>query len=641
MFCKSFSLFLSIAVPLLTASSAYSSQQPLKGLQDYIKRGRELYRTRKFDKAEEIYSLALKKFPHSAQTYQLRASANIALGRYQKAIDDFTSAIKIAPANASLYQERADAYYSLVQQNNAIDDSMRAIKLNPALASGYRTASQAFEELGLCDKAIELRTELIRLKISDALDWSNRAKNYESAGKFSLAKADRQKAISLARPSEREQMQLSSPLINFANLQVVDSTNSIAKQLNGRPVVLPFHYDEYGHMYVSVMVNSKPLNFMMDTGCSESSIFKKDVVGIGEKNTAQLQKLKNLGDFEYGFFKIRELKLGDFTLSNIPVSVVRGLRSSTLSGFLGANILENFAVSIDYSTKQITLAASSKHQKSEKAIVVPLMVRHHLPYCTVKLDDKLKFEALLDTGLSSMAAADALVEPILHEKLICNWIFGGPWIGSAQMAHVHLKSLEVGSCRIDRPIFEVFLADGAPHAAGEVIIGNSFLGRFKTVTFDYPARQLILEPREDTVESPESLFDEGLFNTLRSEEKLAIEAFSKGIELDKDLRPKFCMYRARCYKSTGQLREAILDLDTVLKLEPTNLFALKLRSEYYRDIGDYARQIADATTLLRLKPDFYYTYLARADAYDKLGNHRLAERDRRTAVQYKNCKPEW
>jgi len=64
-----------------------------------------------------------------------------------------------------------------------------------------------------------------------------------------------------------------------------------------------------------------------------------------------------------------------------------------------------------------------------------------------------------------------------------------------QCEKVRLKNIKVGEHPIDAPIFGVYHADKASAMGKDIVLGNDFLRQFKTVTFDYPGRRLILEPR--------------------------------------------------------------------------------------------------------------------------------------------------
>jgi len=123
-----------------------------------------------------------------------------------------------------------------------------------------------------------------------------------------------------------------------------------------------------------------------------------------------------------------------------------------------------------------------------------MRVSDHVPYCDVELDNHQVVSALIDTGSQCCLAPDCLLEAIQKEKLGDERI-RGPWMSLVQCEKVRLKNIKVCEHTIDAPIFAVYQADKTSAMAKYIVLGNDFLRRFKTVTFDYPGRRLVLEPR--------------------------------------------------------------------------------------------------------------------------------------------------
>lgn len=608
------------------------SKEPNNALA-YIQLGHIYIHLGKFQNALKDCAVAIKISPQSYKAYCCRAEAYEGLGEYQKQIDDLASAVTIDPNDGHLYARRAHAYYQLGQLQNAIDDCTTATSLNSALSEAYRTAAKAYEELGLYDKAIELRTKLLGLEIQNAFEWSYRAIDYEMLGKFDLAQADRQKAIKLASPGELAEMQLGSPLIDFNHSSSERPTDKIDRQLKDGSVVLSLHYDNGGHICVPVQVNGHPLQFMLDTGSAHSDLWKQAMPGMAKMDKVQVQGTNANGkEHLCGWFRARDLKLGNLTLPNVAMEADEGLIGhKTLSGFLGGNVLENFVVTIDYSRKQVILSNSFEKNSSKKAIIVPMRIRNHLPHCSVKLDGRLEVMALLDTGCPDNMSADSLLKPVLEKKLAFYERTSGPWLGNLSVGSIRLKSVQLGDSNFEAPIFVVFPAAEAPAAAKSITLGNSFLSRFKTVTFDYRGRQIIFEPNDTVSKSAPDLYSEGQFYFQHDDMRQAIDAFSKSMILDKEFAPACYVSRATVFMNLKQYRKALEDMTAAIMLDPKDAQNYGTRAWIYEDLGQYRLQVADDTTAIRLDPNFQFAYLNRAWAYDRLGKHQLAKRDRRTA----------
>jgi hypothetical protein len=122
-----------------------------------------------------------------------------------------------------------------------------------------------------------------------------------------------------------------------------------------------------------------------------------------------------------------------------------------------------------------------------------MMIRDHRPFCNVTLNGNLHITALLDTGCTSNLSANTLLHSQLPSGLSYKNRKSGPWIGQLNCDRVQLNSLKIGSKTIAAPVFDVFPAEEAANAASEIILGNNFLSKFKSVTFDYPTRRVIFE----------------------------------------------------------------------------------------------------------------------------------------------------
>ncbi len=463
----------------------------------YMERGSALYRMGKFKDVVQDCSAVLAMSPPSSQVFSLRADAYEKLGEFQAQIDDLTAAIKVAPKVADLYIRRSQAYYRLFQLQKAIDDCTTLMEMFPAWSYPYTTAATANEEMGFYHKSTELRAKAARLSTKvDAAELFDRAKLYDSLGKFDLAEADRQKAFNAASSDYKLEMQRCRPLDNFNGAVNNRPKDLIAKQLKGVSIVLPFEYDQRRHIGVPVQVNGRHLQLMLDTGCTHSALWTQAMPRLGKTDSVRLESAKaDRTKYLDGFFRARNLKLGDLTLSNVAMSITDGIVGhKTIGGFLGGNILENFVVTVDYSKKQITLATSFAEEMSKNAIVVPLIIRHHLPYCSVKLDRKVDAMALIDTGAPGNVSPDSLLKPILPKPLRFNHRLSGPWIGTLKSSTVQVASLVIDSSNFEAQIFEVFPAYEAPDIAESLTLGHNFLSCFKTVTFDYLTRRAIFEP---------------------------------------------------------------------------------------------------------------------------------------------------
>ncbi len=462
----------------------------------HVQRGRLYLGMRKAQNAIDECTVIIKNCPSEVRAYSIRADAYALLGRRQSQIDDLTAAIKLKPKDIDFYHRRSHLYHTQWQLDRAIDDSKAMLKLGATWSCPYDTAASAYEELGLLDKSLEIRTIGLESGTEqDPFSWSRRAQVHELLGNIDMAEADRKQAMAIASPEDRLRMQLCNPLIDFENPSGESSRGYIFNRIENTSIVLPFSYDDGYHICVPAKVNGHSVRLMLDTGCSHSDLWKHAMPGIAVAGPVKLKgTMANGTSYEYGFFKAREFKMGDLALPNVSLAEQTGLEGhKSLSGFLGGNILENFVVQIDYTKHKVVLFTEFDQSRTSNAIIIPIKMRTHRPYCNVILNGKLNLMALIDTGCPYSMSADSLLKPILIGKLDYNYRISGPWLGNLSSAKVLLNSVEIGGAKSGSLLIDVFPEAQASSATSEMVLGNDFLRKFKSVTFDFPGRRLILE----------------------------------------------------------------------------------------------------------------------------------------------------
>ncbi|MCA0314377.1 MAG: hypothetical protein LCH63_11140 [Candidatus Melainabacteria bacterium] len=454
----------------------------------HIERGLTYLGVGKTKNAIDDYTEAIRIRQDYALPYVLRSIAFGMLGQFEKQIADLSRAASMIPNNERVFELRSSAYYELGALDQALKDCAMVIALNPAASKGYLIAAKCYEELGLYEKAIAHRSKLLQIEKQNASFWSERARDYYKLGKVSLAKADWRRAKQLASRYELFQMQLDNPLVDFMKTHVESN------ELSVRAFTVSTQHLDCKHIGVPCAVNSKSLNLMLDTGCAHTQLWKGKLVPSAHQILPLWGKRATGEKYSYGFFVARSLKFGTVAFSHIPITIDGELKNHEgLSGFLGGNLLENFAVKVDYENKKLSVAESQMQGKSKKSIVVPMTLRNHCPYCKVKLNGTIEVSALLDTGSPDSLAPDSLLGSGLTEKLNYSGQIDGPWLGRLRSQLVDIKRIELGRENIGSIVLNVYRASDAPSVASEITLGNDFLSRFKSVTFDYPNRKVVFE----------------------------------------------------------------------------------------------------------------------------------------------------
>lgn len=596
-------------------------------------RAHAYYNTNQNQKALEDYTYFIQKSPPRADYLTWRAHTYDRLGQYYDQLNDYTEAIDLYPYLADLWQSRAYALYKVGLLDLALADCKVSDTLEPKNTRQSYTASYVFEDRGEFDKALECRAKILESEKNLAFAWSANARLNQALGNLKQASSERMKAHELGTPIERAELLCCHALFDYKNPAPQHPEQDISNHLKAEPVVLPFHYDAGLHICVPAKVNGHNVELMLDTGCGHSDLWADKLKDIAKLEETKLTgRMANGDEFKYGYVKVKEMNLGTLPLKDVTLSIQKGLPAHKyLSGFLGGNILEHTAVTIDYLAKTVTLSATATTARSERAIVVPLMVRNHQPLTMISVDDQIERMALFDTGSPQGMAPYALIKPVIKSPITFDETINGPWLGELKSKEVRFKSIGLGDSKFSDVIFDVFKEDGAANAAHEITIGNDFLSCFKTVTFDYPARQLILEPRESDYRSGIMLYFEGRNELKTDHYQKAIELFNKSLPLEPEVAEDVFYYRAKAYFLLKQYQKALDDLTACIKIEPKAPWSYYQRARVHDEMKNYQKEIDDLTTSINLDPEYKFAYRNRAEAYEKIGRKDLAKRDRKLA----------
>lgn len=160
---------------------------------------------KKFDKAAEALSEAIKRHPTEKKLYIHRSMTYSVLKQYDKAIADCTMCIKISPQDPEAYVRRGTAYELVGKNDLAIADYSTAIKLAPRDPRTLKTRASLFSKMRKPEDAIKDYTLLLNLNPYDDDFLLLRGNEYRKLKQYQKAVDDYSEAISLspefARPS--------------------------------------------------------------------------------------------------------------------------------------------------------------------------------------------------------------------------------------------------------------------------------------------------------------------------------------------------------------------------------------------------------------------------------------------------------
>ena len=163
----------------------------------YIGRGVAYTKKDDFDRAIKDYNKAVELNPNYAMAYYNLGNAYLHKDDPDKAIKDYTQAIELQPDDSDAYIGRGVAYAKKGNSDCAIKDYDTAIHLKPDYPTAYYNRGNAYADKGEFNNAIKDYSEVIQLDSNYAEAYYSRGNAYNKKGEMDLAINDYTQAIGL------------------------------------------------------------------------------------------------------------------------------------------------------------------------------------------------------------------------------------------------------------------------------------------------------------------------------------------------------------------------------------------------------------------------------------------------------------
>lgn len=597
-----------------------------KNSQLHFLRGLTLDALHRYAPAIESLTLALKQTPSNTNILFTRAHCYDLSGEPLKAIADLTSIIQREPFNSICLEQRSYLYQEMGFAREALIDAKRAMQLRPGISYPCLLAAKAALTLGDNLIALDYVNQAIKFDISSAAGYQCRAEIHETLGNKEKMLEDLKAAYKLASQLGKYDIQRSHILSDFENSSLEKSTRALTQFLEHENIHLPFRGNSVTTVCVSVIVDGRDLDLVLDTGSNVTTICKQ-AVSFSSRKAGKPFNSPDAGGkpISYIRFRSKTCEIGKlkFEGCNFPLQNHQkdGGRDA---GSLGCDILKYMVATVDYKNREVILSADSRQWRSKNATIVPMNLHHESPACLVTMNGKQRL-AMLDTGSDSSYAPSALVteSPSLH----FNDEIHGPWLGHLKATEVMLDEIEIGKFIFKRPSIKVFRPSDAPALSSKLILGAGFLRQFDYVTFDFPCREIIFAPvtKSARVSHPHLMaahqnigskkYREGIYNCSRA---IALS--------DKPLHRALHL-RAYAYEKTKNNRASLQDLEEWSKLDPANAEIYHYRSLAHKALKEYTAQLITVSKAIELAPNHAKYFKTRGDAYKALGKPEMAQRD--------------
>lgn len=265
-------------------------------------------------------------------------------------------------------------------------------------------------------------------------------------------------------------------------------------------------------IYVQASLNgSEPLWMVLDTGSSvtvldesKSKTLRLKSSGKGRAYGPGQGSSQKLAFASHATLRFADTELGNQTVAALPLDWFSRAVGRGADGFLGSSLFRRFVVEIDYANQELRLYDPSTYSYSGAGQRVPLQfTSDNIPRIRADVitpeGASITGTFLVDTGSTTgfwltKEFSDAHPELFPMEKMteVASVTAVG---GEIRSRAGQVPALRLGDFIIERPTARFSQNTSGlfamHHLAG--IIGAEVLSRF-TVIFDYPHRQMILEP---------------------------------------------------------------------------------------------------------------------------------------------------
>lgn len=266
---------------------------------------------------------------------------------------------------------------------------------------------------------------------------------------------------------------------------------------------------------VPIEINGEKLSFILDSGVTKTILFnitQNDSIGLKNIKKIELQGLGNGEPVHALLSKNNKISIKNLVNNNESIYVIikddfdlSGKMGITINGILGYNLLKNFIVKINYSSKRIDFYNPKyfKYKKCKKCEVFPIEFYRKKPFISaqVQLDtvgDKLtNVKLLVDSGGSDAVwLFEDSKENIKTPNRFFNDVLGEGLSGAIYGNRSRIPKLKLKSFELNEPTVSFLDSISTKNARKfkkrNGSIGAGVLNKF-IVWFDYTNRKLTLK----------------------------------------------------------------------------------------------------------------------------------------------------
>jgi tetratricopeptide (TPR) repeat protein len=350
-------LFILLAASVNAAALAESRGKSLKRADGEMRKAN-------FAEAEKIYRGLLEKDPADKDAHLGLSFSLIKQIKLQEAFEHAAQVIAADPLNARGFALLGTALLRSGEFRNSVEALFTAVKFNnkEALAIAGLSEIEYFENRsrnayeGL-RRAVSLDPQEPDYYVSLARACSRLEYYIEAADAY-------QRFLEVAPKTDAERRARIRGLIDFYRYL---GTTKIHRAGGRETTTIPF--DLVNHRpFIQVTINGKgPLRFVIDTGASLSVLSDKTAAKLGIRGVARggnARAVGGTGSFPIIYGLLDSLQIGETRIEAIPIYLRTVHHDESTpereraDGYIGLSVLANFAVTLDYQSREMSLDRS-------------------------------------------------------------------------------------------------------------------------------------------------------------------------------------------------------------------------------------------------------------------------------------------
>lgn len=479
----------------------------------------------KFDDAHKTYERLVKSDPRAAGPRLGLVRSLLRLDKWRDALREARAATLAAPADADARGLLALAEMRAGRPDAAASDSKQALSLDKddywgLIAAGRVAEWDARHEES---RAFFARATALHPERPDAWLglWDDADENHLDEAEIAAAR----KYLALdpkGQPFDRETPYLKNFVQNQIGFWRKFETSPAFQVVGSRPdasytATLPIQRAG-DYVTVTVGINGQTFHLLFDTGAGGLLLSRKAAKRLALPDLADSQVSGVQGSAPAKLQRAETMTLGALTLHSIPLTVIESA-GETGDGILGGDVLDEYAVTLDFDNSTMTLmrgpGAGHMARPHTSVSTLPLhtfgdhlFVSAHAQEEAAGAPDR-PFWAMLDTGAETNFFSLVLTHDLSAHTIHDDWHEGS----FTERTGIGNSSMKVDYCLTLAKVKLTF--DGSDHVSNQIglngesvmdqqispdsdfeigmLLGIPILNQHSRVTIDYPHHLLTFE----------------------------------------------------------------------------------------------------------------------------------------------------